>query len=196
MTIKRLALAVAAGAFTTALVGGAAFAAFQPAQTAEPTAVTSAPSTGASPDRGPADRLKAILAPLVANGTISQAQADAVLKAVHDAAAAKKPEHRGPGYLGDVLKVTSDYLGVPAATVAAQLRAGKSLAEIADGMPPHSRAGLVDALTTAANKKVDAAVSEKKLTTDQATALRAKLATEIGRLVDHKATRAPKAPKG
>lgn len=194
MTMKKLALVVAAGALTTALVGGAAFAAFQPFANDQQVVV---PGTAATADRGPIDHLKQILDPLVQKGTISQAQEDAILQAWKDATPSAKPRPLGPkpghpgamrvrGFIGNFLKTSSDYLGVPVNDLVSQLKAGKSLADVATATPGKSRQGLVDALTKAASDRIDQAVQSKKVTADQATTLKADLSTEIGRLVDRK----------
>ena len=202
MTKHRLALAIAAGALTTALVGGAAFAAFQPLVTDQ----TIVPGPATTADKGPIDHLKQILDPLVQKGTLTQAQEDAILQAWKDATPSAKPRPFIPGKpgfpgamgargsIGDVLKASSDYLGVPTTDLLTQLKAGKSLADIAAATAGKSRQGLVDALTKAASDRIDQAVQNKKLTPDQAAKLKAKLATEIGRLVDHKGGARPGFP--
>src|SRR5438270_6015525 len=70
VTKNQIALAAAAGVLTTALVGGAALAAFQPF----PSDPQTVPAADAASDKGPVDHLKAVLDPLVKKGTITQAQ--------------------------------------------------------------------------------------------------------------------------
>ena len=74
-----------------------------------------------------------------------------------------------------------------AATLRAGRRAasGKSLGDSANGRG-QGRDGLVAALTLAANTRIDKAVSENRLTADQATALKAKVTAEIASFVDRK----------
>jgi len=96
---------------------------------------------------------------------------------------------RGPhlkGFLGDLLQAGRSYLGLSMQDLTTQLRAGKSLGEIADATPGKSRAGLISTLTTAANTRIDQAVTNKSLTPDQATTLKAKGGAEITTFVDRK----------
>ncbi|HVR88927.1 MAG TPA: hypothetical protein VHG53_05205 [Candidatus Limnocylindria bacterium] len=200
MTGKRLALAIAAGAFTTALVGEVALGTFQPIGTDEQGRIQQI--GGADQDRGPIDHLKAILDPLVAQGTISQAQEDAILQAAKNAATGARPGHARPatrggrGLIADVIKTSGDYLGIPATDLAKALKSGESLADVAaSSTTGKSRQGLIDALTLNANGRIDQAVRDKKLTAEQAAAMRSRLATEIARIVDHKGGRPP-GPRG
>ncbi len=90
---------VAAVSLAAGLAGGAiagiamAHPGVSGAQTDTTTATTAAPSNGhAPPDKS--TWIQDALAPLVANGTISQSQADAVTNTLE---AAKPEMHRGPG---------------------------------------------------------------------------------------------------
>src|SRR6266404_2939441 len=87
----------------------------------------------------PKDRLKAVLDGLVAKGTITQAQEDAIVQAITAAQPAPKPTVPNPrparptvpnamSFIGDLTKAASDYLGMDAKTLIAQLRAGTSIA--------------------------------------------------------------------
>jgi uncharacterized protein (DUF433 family) len=91
-------------------------------------------------------------------------------------------------FLGDLLTTGRDYLGIPLADITTQLRAGKSIGEIADATPGKSRSDLIAALTLAANAKIDQAATDKQLTAEQVTALKNKVAAEITAFVDRKAT--------
>lgn len=131
----------------------------------------------------------------VTDGKITQAQADKA-KAAAPARIAKFVDHVWPtpkpkmpnvrAFIGDVMSTSRDYIGISQKDLAAQLRDGKSLAEIA-AANGKTRDGLVAALTASANAKIDKAVADKKLTTDQATQLKARVATEIGAIVDRHA---------
>jgi len=90
-------------------------------------------------------------------------------------------------FLGDMLQTARDYLGgVTLTDVTTAMRSGKSLGDIAND-EGKSRDGLVQALTTAANTRIDKAVVDNKLTADQAATLKTKVATEIATFVDRKA---------
>jgi len=195
-------LAVAAGAFTTAFIGGVALAGFQPFATSDTTAVGTPTASLADKDQ-PKDRIKAILDGLVAKGAITQLQEDTILQAFKDAEPAPRPNVKparptGPNpmaFIGDLMRATSDYLGIDPKTLMSQLRGGKSLADIANGLSAQGKnaPGLIAALTNAANARVDAAVTANKLTADQAAALKPKIATEITAFVNRSFTK-PGAP--
>src|SRR5438270_8254443 len=89
MTKQTWTLAVAAGALTTAFIGGAALAGFQPFAPAGE-AVLDGPTAALAAKDAPKDKLKEILDRLVAKNTITQAQEDAILSAVKDAAPAPR----------------------------------------------------------------------------------------------------------
>ena len=90
--------------------------------------------------------------------------------------------------LHDLMKGLTDsaagYLGMKPMDLMTQLKAGKSLADVATATAGKSREGLVSALTTAATAKTDAAVSDGTITADQATTAMQKLSAEISKLVD------------
>jgi hypothetical protein len=201
MSRNKWALAVAAGAFTTALIGGVALAGFQlPAL--EGVAPATIPTVAnASTDQASRTKLKAILDGLVTKGTISQAQEDAILQAVTAAEPTPKPNvpNTKPrttvpsvmSFIGDLTKAASDYLGMDTMTLLAQLRGGKSVADIANGLSAQGKnaQGLIDTLTKTANDKLDAAVAANKLTADQAATLKPKIAAEITTFVNRSFTK-------
>lgn len=89
-------------------------------------------------------------------------------------------------FVGEVFSAGRDYLGLSQADLAKALRDGKSLGEIASTTPGKSKDGLIGQITTAANAKIDKAVTDGKITADQATALRAQLGAAVTALVDRK----------
>jgi hypothetical protein len=93
-------------------------------------------------------------------------------------------------FIGDLTKAASDYLGMDLKALSTQLRAGKSVADVANGLGGGKNAqGLIGILTSAANGKVDQAVAANKLTAEQAATLKAKIATEITSFVDRSFTK-------
>ncbi len=196
MRSNKWPLAVAAGAFTTAFIGGVALAGFQPFATADTTTIGT-PTTAVADKDQPKDKIKAILDGLVAKLTITQAQEDAILQAFKDAAPSPKVNVKpgrptGPNpmaFMGDLMRAASDYLGSDPKTLLPQLRGGKSLADIANATPGKTAPGLITALTNAANARVDAAVTANKLTADQATSLKTKIAAEITAFVNRSFTK-------
>jgi hypothetical protein len=201
MSRNKWALAVAAGASTTALIGGVALAGFQ-----LPALEGAAPETiptvaNASTDQASRTKLKAILDALVTKGTITQAQEDAILQAVTAAEPTPKPNvpNAKPrttlpsvlSFIGDLSKAAGAYLGMDAKTLLTQLRDGKSVADIANGLSAQGKSaqGLIDTLTKTANDKLDAAVAANKLTADQAATLKPKIAAEITTFVNRSFTK-------
>ena len=90
--------------------------------------------------------------------------------------------------LGDVMATSATYLGVSASDLKNEVQAGKSLADIANATAGKSRDGLVAALTTAADQKIDAQVTAGTLTAQVAVAAKQKVATQITQLVDRAVT--------
>ena len=187
MTGNKWGLAVVAGTITMTLIGGVAIAGFQPFGGADQSAQSSVAGTVAElqAQAGPKDRIKATLDALVKKGTITQAQEDSILQALKDATPPAKPVPTRPGtpniksFIGDLTRATSTYLGLTQGDLLKQLRSGKSLADVASGIPGKNIADLVTLLTKTATDRIDQAVAAKKLTPEQAATLRTKIAAEI-----------------
>lgn len=139
---------------------------------------------------GGAEKLAALLSALVTKGTITQAQADAIIAAQAAAKAAHEAEHdaREAGksiakpIKGELLTLVSTATGVDSATVVTRVRAGESLAEIAGA----KKDALVAALVADHNKRIDAAVTAGTLTAAQATILKANVTAHVTKLVEAK----------
>jgi hypothetical protein len=71
---------------------------------------------------------------------------------------------RQNGVRGAGLEAAATYLGVTEDALKTQVKAGKSLAQIADATAGKSSAGLIAALTATVQAKLDAAVAAGKLT--------------------------------
>jgi len=135
---------------------------------------------------GPEEAIASVLSALVAKGTITQAQADAIKAAF--VAAAPVRGNGGPGKgIGpmDADRVALDALiaktiGVDSATVRTRLAAGESLGAIAGA----KKAELIAALVAYETKRIDAAVTAGKLTAAQATTLKAGLTAHVTAEVD------------
>jgi ribosomal protein S20 len=94
---------------------------------------------------------------------------------------------RGPGprnVTGDPFAAAATYLGTTTADLETKLRAGQTLAQVANATAGKSRDGLVNALVADATAKIDAAQTAGTVTADQATRLKSNLSTRIGQLVD------------
>ncbi len=109
---------------------------------------------------GPVAKILEALGPLVADGTITQAQADAVAETLAEALPQRRP-HRG---LRFVIGAAADFLGMEAPDLAAQLRDGATLAEIAGSQT----AALIDSLVAEISERLDAAVADGRITQEEA----------------------------
>jgi hypothetical protein len=84
----------------------------------------------------------------------------------------------------DPLAAAATYLGTTTADLETKLRAGQTLASIANSTAGKSRDGLVAALVADATAKLDAAQKAGTITADQATQLKANLQTRLAQFVD------------
>lgn len=94
---------------------------------------------------------------------------------------------RGPGgtkLTGDPEEVAAAYLGTTEADLETKLRAGQTLAQIANATSGRDRAGLIAALVNDAKAKIAAAQTAGKITAAQATDLNNALQDRMTRLVD------------
>lgn len=142
---------------------------------------------------GGAEKLAALLSTLVTQGTITQAQADAVIaaqaaaKAAHEAG--KDAREAGRSIVkpikGELLTLVSTATGIDTATITTRVKAGESLAAIAGT----KKDALVAALVADHNKRIDAAVTAGTLTAAQATILKSNVVAHVTKLVE--ATPAP-----
>lgn len=114
-----------------------------------------------------------VLKGLVEKGTLTQAQLDAITKAMTEAREAGRAAHEAAH--AERAKLISDTLGIDDATIKSRLQAGETLAAIAGS----KKDALIDALVAFESKKIDAAVTAGKLTAAQATDLKANLKTRI-----------------
>jgi len=118
---------------------------------------------------------------LVSNGTLTQAQVDAISQAMQDARGAGKAAFEAAK--AERIKVITDALGIDAATLEAKRKAGQSLADIAGD----KKDALIAALVAYESKKIDAAVASGKLSAERATALKSKLTAGITAMVNNEA---------
>ena len=135
-------------------------------------------------DRHAAD-LAATLSALVAKGTITQAQADAINAAAAAAETAKRTAMDADHATKDADRVAfealiSKTIGVDSATIRTRLAAGESLGAIAGA----KKAELISVLVADETKRIDAAVTAGKLTAAQATTLKAGLTAHVTAEVD------------
>ncbi len=132
------------------------------------------------------EAIASVLSALVARGTITQAQADAIKAAFAAASplrgADKTRKGIGPMNADRVAleALISKTIGVDTATIRTRLAAGESLGAIAGA----KKAELIAALVADATKRIDAAVTAGKLTAAQATTLKAGLTAHVTAEVD------------
>jgi len=101
------------------------------------------------------------LAPLVEDGTINEAQAEAVAETLADGLGPHRGPRRGPG---PGLETTAEFLGMEVDDLAAQLRGGSTLAEIAGEQADE----LIEVLIAEAEEHLAQAVEDGKLTQEEA----------------------------
>jgi polyhydroxyalkanoate synthesis regulator phasin len=204
--MRRFILATAVVA-TTVTGGGVAWAASGGVDRAAvvnagaETTTTVAPGSAATPKPGDTDRsdkpgrwgeardarLRTVLDGLVSKGTITRAQADAILSA-WQAQAPKAHDLVGPGrgfgLLREGMDTVAATIGVTPEELRTELQGGKSLAEVAKahGVEP---AAVTDALVQLADRELDQAVADGKLTAEQAQKMRDRVGDLVARFVDH-----------
>jgi len=195
---RKAAIAATTAIFGTALLGGAAFAAFAPSQLETPfvAGVEGSPSAQDKGDR--AAKIKQILAALVAKNVITQAQADAIVAALNDVNSDRGRDELLRRVLASLFDQSAKYLEMKPADLRAALP-GTSLGAIAD--KTKGKAALVIALNAYVNGAIDKAVADNRITQDQGTKAKSLAPDHINTFVDHvypkKEPRAvtPKAPR-
>ena len=173
--------AVAGIALTHPSISGAQTDTTAPSTTSPSTTAPDATAPGtAKPDRG--QWAQDALAPLVANGTITQSQADAVIAALE----AARPEG-GPGFghggHGADLDAAATAIGISEDELRTALQSGESLAEIAQahGVTPQA---VIDALVADAKADVAERVTSGDITQAEADQKLAALADRITAMVN------------
>lgn len=124
-------------------------------------------------------RMSSMLSGLVSNGTITQSQADAIIKASEGMRAASKSiKDANRNALDSVITST---LGISLDTLTSRLKAGETLSSIAGD----KKSALITALAAEINKQIDAALAAGKITADQATAQKAKSIERVTNMVNN-----------
>ena len=174
---KRLA---AVGMAAAIGVGGLTVAAVNPLQVAGAQDAPTTQTTGSTAPKhdGPLQRA---LKKLVADGTLTQAQADKVVEATK--AEAKAASEARKDKRGETVAVVAKALGSTPDDVKAGLKAGTSIAEQAKAAGV-DRQVVDDALTQHLTARIDAAVKDGKLTAEQATKAKARLDKAVDRIID------------
>jgi polyhydroxyalkanoate synthesis regulator phasin len=186
LTRKLIASTVAAA---TLAGGGLAVAALNPLSSAgaqEQAATAPSPSTDQPSGRTARHArgvLKHVLDDLVAKGTLTQAQADAVTDGVK--AAVKDHRHDRRVNRREVVKLVADTIDIPVEDLVAALKDGQSIAEVAQarGVDPKT---VTDAIVDHGTQRIDQAVANGKLDPARAEKLKARLPQLADRIVNHK----------
>lgn len=137
------------------------------------------------------DQLHDVLAALLAKGTITQAQADAVTKAMADARAAHGlGERHGEmgrmfGFLRNTEKAVADAIGITPDQLRDELRNGSTIGDVAKARGV-AESKVVDAVVSQASILIDQSVTDGHLTAAQATKLKAGIRDLTTKLVDGK----------
>jgi hypothetical protein len=84
----------------------------------------------------------------------------------------------------DGSRIVTSYLGLTAAELKADLKAGQTLAQVANATPNKSAQGLVDALVAPWKTKLDAAVAASRITSAQETTILSHLNARFTALVN------------
>ena len=130
---------------------------------------------------GPEDAIASVLSALVAKGTITQAQADAVKAAFAAAAPVRGGDGPGKGVgpmnadRAALEALIAKTIGIDSAALQTRLAAGESLGAIAGA----KKADLIAVLVADETKRIDADVTAGKLTAAQATTLKAGLTAHV-----------------
>jgi DNA-binding IscR family transcriptional regulator len=170
MNKKLVSISLGAGLVVGSAAGLIAVPAISGAQTANTTAAT-APAN--RPD--PSVRLNETLKPLVDAGTISQAQADAVIAALKaDMPARGERGHKG----GAGLEVAAQALGMTADELHAALDGGQTLAQVASDKGVNVQV-VVDALVASATNHINEEVASGEITQAQADQKLAELSQRV-----------------
>lgn len=127
--------------------------------------------------KGVSSRIATILPGLVANGTLTQAQADAVTAALAVAAPIKSMLGKKHEAIEAVITST---LGITTADLQAARANGKSLATLAGD----KKAALITALVNFKTIEIDAAVTAGKLTAAQASSMKSGLNARVTAMVE------------
>lgn len=119
-----------------------------------------------------------VLNGLVAKGTITASQVDAIQKALKDSKTSMKSEVKA--LRTAYVKVLTDTLGISESDLTSRLKAGESLAVIAGS----KKDALIAAIVTFQTKNIDDALATGKITSEQAAKLKAKLQERVTKEIE------------
>ena len=182
MNKKLTAIGVTAGLAAGGL-GGLILAV--PAISGAQTSSTQSADAAAPADRpDPAVRVAEVLKPLVDDGTITQAQADAVSAALVADHQAHEGDHGKGGPGGPRAEVLAQALGMTTDELHTALESGKTIAQVASDQGVDVQV-VIDALTAELNNHIADEVASGELTQEEADAKLADLSTRITDMVNN-----------
>ncbi len=126
--------------------------------------------------------IEEILGDLVEEGVITEEQSTEIASALRERLDAFRGHHPGFGR-GARLEVVAEVIGVEIADLADALRDGQTIAEVAESNGSSAQA-VIDALVAEMNAKVDQAVEDGKLTSEQAEEIRTNAPERIESVVN------------
>jgi len=151
------------------------------AGTASTAATAAGSTTDARPD--PSARLTEVLTPLVTDGTLTQAQLDAVVAKLAAAGpiggGGGRHGHRG----GPGLAAAATALGVTEAELRTSLQSGSTIADVATSKGVALQT-VVDAMVAEENTEIDAKVTDGSLTQAEADTRKADVVTRVTAMVN------------
>jgi hypothetical protein len=205
---SRLKAMVVAGGLTAGLLGGGiagltlGTTAVSGAQDDTTTTAPAQPPAGQQGRPDPTQRIQDVLAPLVAAGTIDQAQADAVTQAL---VAARPERGEGPGRGGHgrgdhgpvrkSLAAASTALGMTEQELATQLRDGRTIAQVAQERGVDVQV-VIDALVAEFKAHLDEEVASGEHTREEADQKLAKATERITDMVNNGRPEGGRGPGG
>jgi hypothetical protein len=189
-----LAASVAVGGLTVAAINPLASAGAQDGGT--PTTTTAKPArTGANLRARVQVKDSRIvhdaLASLVSDGTLTQAQADAVTARLSDTATTLRGQRRTAVATRrqDLVSTAATALGMSADDLKAELRSGKTVAQVADEQHVELQK-VTDALTAEIDTAIDHAASNGTIEPARAATMKGKVATRVQTFLEHGGRRA------
>jgi len=169
---RRPARRTRALAASAALVAGALTLGVAAPALAQEAPTTEAPAEGDGARPEPGAALRAVLDALVAEGVITQEQADAVQARIAEAIADRP--HHPMRVLRGALRTAAEAIGIEPRDLAGQIRDGATVADVAtaNGVDPEA---VVDALVAAGTARVEEALAEGRIDEERAAELTAAL---------------------
>lgn len=203
--------AVAVGAISASLLGGAAVGALIGAPSLvsaqDETTTTEAPAdvpAAPLPDQEPGQWVRGALDELVQDGTITAEQADAVAAKLDEKRPARPGRHGGPGGPGGHhgrgpgggMDAAATAIGIEPQELFEAMRNGSTVAQVAQEHGVDVQV-VIDAMVAEMNTHLDEEVAEGELTQEEADARKAEAVTRITEMVNNPMPERPEGgPKG